>query len=74
MSGKQPGYWEVKDAFGVVRLIEAHTKGSALSHVAKSTFEVTKPDTRRVVELMEAGVKPEKAVADPAPPAQGGQQ
>lgn len=46
------------------RVVEADNAAVALRHVAQTVFEVSKPlKPTELVELMGAGVKPEKAAA-----------
>lgn len=54
--------YEVNDTkAATTRLIEATNPAQAMRHIAASRFTVEVPNTLRVAELMQAGVKVEKA-------------
>lgn len=49
---------------GAHRLVQAGTQAQALRHVATDQFTVKAASASEVIELMQAGVKPETASAE----------
>lgn len=59
----------VKDkTTGTERLVEAYNQAHALRFVAQNTFDISVADQQSLVRLVEAGQKPERAIADKEEP------
>jgi hypothetical protein len=50
------------------RLVDASSPSQALRHVAKAVIEITIPNTKRVAELLKAGVEVETVSAPKTDP------
>ena len=59
----------VKDkTTGTERVVEAYNQAHALRFVAQNTFDISVADQQSLVRLVEAGQKPERAIADKEEP------